>query len=354
MGLSQMMSGWRAEEEVPEGENEQERLLNLFWNRAELKKEFSNLRHDRDHLIEKVKEQEKKTGKVRRELRDLERLLADPTAGYQAIVYYQLRSLWKVCHKQVGKFSEELKKQQQDRERKRQIMVFNQERQKRLKEVSGRIVSVKAEADDVKAVLAGMQRQFDSLGGFWNYFKRRELQPSIDQQKEQLAAVRARIEELFDRRIKIESEQWPDYPGLGVSGKRAINLAMIAMTQHLYVAFTESGVASHARDAKLKKVKDVSFGGQSDCEYMMKKIGELTQAMLADRNYGDELKARTEMLSKQVEYRNDTDTVPDAATVAKLVPAVPGFDAGRSMSSMPMDVNVLTEDYWDLSQLLLK
>ncbi len=352
MGFSQIMSGWRAEEEAPEGENEQERLLNLFWNRAELKKEFSNLRHDRDHLIEKVKEQEKKTDKVRRELHELEKLLADPAAGYQAIVYYQLRELWKTCHKQVAKFSEELKKQQQDRERKRQIMVFNQERQKRLKEVSGRIVSVKAEADEVKSVLEGLQRQMGNLSGFWNYFKRRRLQPDIEARKEQLAAVRARIEELFDRRIKIESEQWPDYPGLGISGKRAINLAMIALAQHLYVAFTESSVAAHARAAKLKKVKDVSYGAASECEYMMKRISELTEAMLADRNYGDELKARTEMLSKQVEYRNETDTVPDAAAVAKLSPAVPGF--GRPVSVVALEVNVLTDDYWDLSRLLLK
>ncbi|NND60572.1 MAG: hypothetical protein HKN49_09920 [Gammaproteobacteria bacterium] len=354
MGISQMLSGTRAEAAAPEEQTEQERLLNLFWNRAELKKEFSNLRHDRDHLIEKLKEQEKRTDKVRKQLRDLEVLLSDPAAGYRAIVYYQLRALWHTCHKQIGKFSEELKKQQQDRERKRQIMVFNQERQKRLKEVSGRIVSVKAEADEMNAVLEGYKAQMAKLRGFWNFFKRRDLQQTIDQHKERLDTVRARIEELFDRRIKIESEQWPDYAGLGVPGKRAINLAMIAFTQHLYVYLSESSVAAHARGAKLKKVDEVNYGAQADCEYMMKKIKELREALIADRNYGDELKARTEMLSKQVEYRNEKDTVPDVATISKLVPAIPGFDAGRTHASMPMDVNVIADDYWDVSKILLK
>lgn len=354
MGISQMLTSRRAPEPAVNEPDEQERLLNLFWNRAELKKEFSNLRHDRDHLIEKVKEQEKKTDQVRRQLRELEVLLSDPVAGYRAIVYYQLRALWHTCHKQIDKFSEELKKQQQDRERKRQIMVFNQERQKRLKEIGGRIVSVKAEADEMATVLEGYRAQMDRLRGFWNYFKRRDLQQTIDQHNERLAQVRARIEEFFDRRIKIESEPWPDYAGLGVAGKRAINLAMIALAQHLYVHLTESNVAAHARGAKLKSVNEVNYGAPTDCEYMMKKISALKESVVADRGFGDELKARTEMLSKQVEYRNESDTVPDVATISKLVSAVPGFDGGRTHASMPMDVNVVADDYWDLGKLLLK
>lgn len=355
MGISPMFAPGQATESVtPDAADDQDRLLNLFWNRAELKKEFSNLQHDRDHLIEKLKEQEKATDKVRRELRELELLLANPDDGYRAIVYFQLRELWGGCHEKLARFAEELKKQQQDRERKRQIMQFNQERQKRLKDVSGRIVSVKAEADEMKRLLAGIVAERDGLTGFWNYFKRRAMQQSIDEHKDKLAAIRARIEELFDRRIKIESEPWPDYPGLAIAGKRAINLALIALAQQLYVQLTDNKIATHARGAHLKKVKDVGYGSRSDCEYMMKAILEVTALLAAGSSSADELRARTEMLKKQVEYRNERDTVPDAATLSKLVTTVPGFDPRRAVASVPADVNVLTDDYWDLGKLLLK
>jgi len=348
------MSGLNATEETTGATSEEDRLLNLFWNRAELKKEFSNLRHDRDHLLERLRDQEKKTEKVRKDFRRLETLLADPEAGYKAIVFFQLRSLWSKCHRQLEKFSGQLKKQQQDRERKRQIMVFNQERQKRLHEVSGRIVSVKAETDDMKNAIAGLERQRDSLRGFWNYFKRREMQVTVDEHKTKLAAIRARLEELFDRRIKVESEPWPEYPGLGISGKRAINVAMIALSQHLYVQLSDGSVASLARTAKHKKVEDVSYGSSSDCEYMMKKIEHLALALMSDRNYADELRARTDMLSKQAEYNSDTDTIPAAPTLSKLSPTLPGFDPGRTVSSTPVEVNVLTEDYWEIQKVLMK
>lgn len=354
MGISQILSPSRVDAPRAEHVDEQDRLLHLFWNRAELKKEFANLQHDRDHLLEKLKEQEKTTEKVRRELRELELLLANPDDGYRAIVYFQLRELWNACHDKLARFSEELTKQQQDRERKRQIMQFNQDRQKRLKEVSGRIVSVKAEADDVKRLLAAVTAERDGLTGFWNYFKRREIQQSIDEHKEKLATVRARIEELFDRRIKIESEPWPDYAGLGIGGKRAINLAMIALAQHLYVHLTDNSVAAHARGARLKKVTDVRYGTPMDCSYLMKSVQTLTAELASGATNGDELKARTEMLKKQVEYRSEKDTVPDAATLCKTATSVPGFDPRRTVSAMPVEVNVLVDDYWDLGSLLLK
>lgn len=352
MGISQTMSGVNAPEKPASNTTEEERLLNLFWNRAELKKEFSNLRDDRDHLLEKLSEQEKKTEAERKRMREMEKLLADPDSGFRAIVYFQLRDMWGKCHRQLVKFTEQLKKQQQDRERKRQIMIFNQERQKRLQEVNGRIVSTKAEADDMKHVIAGIERQRDNLRGFWNYFKRRELQGSVDEHKAKLAEIRSRLEELFDRRIKVESEPWPEYPGLSSSGKRAINVALIAMTQHLYVQLSDSKIASLARTAMLKRVEEVSYGSRPDCEYMMKKIQNLAAAMMSDTGYADELRARTDILGKQVEYKNDQDTIPAAASLAQMVMSVPGFSSASA--AMPVEVNVLVDDYWDLQKLLLK
>ena len=115
---------------------EDQRLLDLFWNRAELKKEFTGLQADREHLMERIKEQQRHVADLQDQIKSMEKILADPEAGYNAIVFFQLRSLWDACYAQMAKFVKELKKQQEDRERRKQVMEFNQERQARLQAAS--------------------------------------------------------------------------------------------------------------------------------------------------------------------------------------------------------------------------
>ncbi len=336
--------------------NEEERLVRLFRNRAELKKEFSNLRDDRDQLLDKIKEEESATLRVRKQLAALEARLANPDTGYNAIVYYQLCALWVDCNRQLRKFSEELIKQQEDRERRRQIMEFNQERQKRLAKLSDQILVVKAESDDMKKVVQTFEERVEALRGFWNYFKRRRMMVELEEQRELFNTVRARIEEMFDRRIKVESEPWPDYPGLGVEGKRAINLAVIALAQHLYLQVAENKLGAKAKLVQVKGVQEITYGTRSDCEYLMAKISEAADKLKGAKDYAETLTARTNFLARRVEYRADEDTVP-RATCTENIPVKIGLDAnGESKSvggSPPLDVNVLAEDFWDLHSVIL-
>lgn len=336
--------------------NDEERLVRLFRNRAELKKEFSNLRDDRDQLLDKIKEEESATQKVRRQLAALEARLANPETGYNAIVYYQLCALWVDCNRQLRKFCQELIKQQEDRERRRQIMEFNQERQKRLATIAEEILVVKAEADDMRSAVEACERRVEELGGFWNYFKRRNLQVELDEQRELHNVVRGRIEEMFDRRIKIESDPWPDYPGLGVEGKRAINLAVIALAQHLYLQVAENKLGAKAKMTQVKAVQEVTYGTRSDCEYLMTKISEAMEKLKGVKDYAETLTARTNYLARRVEYRSDQDTAPRASSVDKIAVKI-GTDAkgeSKAEGGPPLDVNVLAEDFWNLVSVVLQ
>ncbi len=354
MGISELVLSWRGDVPQQPDKGSDERLLDLFWNRAELKKQFSGLRRERDDMIERLHEQQAETESVREEMRALEKRMANPEAGYAAIVYFQLRDLWAICHQQLIEFSEQHGTQQQERERRKQIMEFNQERQRRLQQVNNHIVSVKKEADDVKTVLDGLEGRYELLTGFWNYFKRRRLMETINEHREQLSQVRTRVEELFDRRIKIESEPWPDYPGLGLSGKRAINLAVIALSQHLYIHFTQHSLGTLSRTAMLKKLQDVHYGNRGDCEFLMDKIRIRVEEMKNDKTHADQLKARVEYLRKQAEYRKDEDTIPAAASMNSIPLSLPGYDPSRSVAGVPIDVNILADDYWELLKVLLR
>ena len=111
---------------------EQERLLKLYWNRAELKKELSNLDDDLYQLGDRLKQQTAATQRARDDLESLETLLGNPELGFGVLAHYQLRGLWRACHLQLAQFCGELRRQQEDRERKRELVQFHEERQARL------------------------------------------------------------------------------------------------------------------------------------------------------------------------------------------------------------------------------
>src|SRR5687767_13387379 len=84
--------------------DEDERLMHLFRNRAGLKKAHANLQDQLYELREKLKQQEKSTERIQEQLDALELLLANPEAGHSALVYFQLRGLWRTCNQQLEQF----------------------------------------------------------------------------------------------------------------------------------------------------------------------------------------------------------------------------------------------------------
>ncbi|MFK8030403.1 MAG: hypothetical protein AB8G18_09190 [Gammaproteobacteria bacterium] len=330
-----------------------DKLLDLFWNRADLKKQFSSSRDVNYDLKNQLKSAEKELKRRDHEMRALESRLADPVAGYNAMVFFQLRQLWDQAMAKLEVFSEELITQQKDRERKKQIMEFNQERQKRLQTLNEKIVVVKERSDNAKDSLQIVETRYAELTGVFNVLKRKSLQPVLEQSREEYEEVRELIEGLFDERIKIESEPWPDFPGLTVDGRRVINTAIIALAQHLCVHFSQHSLASLARTAVTQKLQKVDYGSKSDCEYLMENIRKAVVSMQEDRGFASELKARSKWLRSKASYRSDEDTRPIADTVGGIPVALPGADFGNTVAGMPIEINVLAEDYWHLSQVLI-
>ena len=81
---------------------DEERLMQLFQNRAGLKKAYADLKDEFHLLRDRLKQQEGATIRVQEQLDALGDLLADPRTGFGALVFYQLRGLWKTCHQQLS------------------------------------------------------------------------------------------------------------------------------------------------------------------------------------------------------------------------------------------------------------
>jgi hypothetical protein len=346
MNLGDRLSGFKLPLLTPRREVDEDRLLKLFWNRAELKRELGDLDEQLYQLRDRLKQQEAATVRSQDELESLETLLGNPEVGFGALVHFQLRGLWRACHAQLDQFGSELRRQQEDRERKRQLVEFHQDRQARLKLADDRLAEAQAMFDVETAAARSIEERLSQATGLFSYFRRRQLQSEQATQRVRLDEATRRIEDLREAKRTIEKEPWPEFPGLQLEGRRTINLAIVAYAQLLYARLAESGLALQARLARQKSVHDTRYGTRDECVAMMSDIADALRRVRGQKEDAAEIRTRTELLRSVVTYRHSQDAVPDPATLPSAFP-------GRSGVSI-REPNVLADDYWDVYRVLLR
>src|SRR5208282_3619056 len=92
-----------------------------------------------------------------------------------ALVHFQLRALWKACHVLLEQFGAELRGQQEDKERKRQVIEFHQDRQARVQLAAERLEEAKGALATEEQSLATLAGELAGLTSFWHYLRRRKL-----------------------------------------------------------------------------------------------------------------------------------------------------------------------------------
>src|SRR5690606_35979508 len=102
-------------ESRPKKKNDQ--LLRLYCNRAAVKRELRDLRRERYELLDRLKEHEAAIARAHEQLEGLERLLTNPLAAANAMVYFQLRHLWNTATQRLEQFARDLEAQRERRER---------------------------------------------------------------------------------------------------------------------------------------------------------------------------------------------------------------------------------------------
>ncbi|HLG52860.1 MAG TPA: hypothetical protein VI339_03015 [Steroidobacteraceae bacterium] len=321
---------------------EQERLLKLFWNRAELKKELQALDDQLHNLRNKLKQQENANTHLQQQLEQLEVLLGNPERGRDALVHFGLKSLWRACREQLEQFATDIKRQKQDRQRKQQLAEFQQDRSERLKVADERLRQAEEVADAERERLQQREERMARLGGFWNYFRRRELATEIVAQRQRCVVAERQLADMREAHRTIEKEPWPEFPGLTIDGRRSVNLAVIAYAQILYARLAASGLALDARLANNRSVESARHGGLESCLARLKEIDAAIALVRSQEGVVAEIKQRTDRMAAAASWRSANETVPQPAS---LPPAATG--------GVP-DANVLVEDYWDVYKVLLR
>jgi len=328
-----------------------ERLMQLYWNRAELKKEVVRLQNEQHKLLEGMKKQESSAVRMREQLTQLEEYLGSPEVASHALIYFQLRALWRTCAGKLEHFSGELRTQQQERERLRQVREFDQSRVRRLAECDVKLTNARSTAEMLEGQLHALEARLVGMRGFWNYFRRRTLAGEVEVERGKWDVAVTQVTDLSDDHAAIETSQPPPFPGLTLEGRRGVNLAVIAYAQVLLASLSQGGVAMLAKETTARRAFDVRYGGRDDCARLMALLREAV-AMVSEANDGiNGLKQRLETLRASVVYRNDAETVPLADSVGSLpapTAAIPGLENVDRTG-----INVLTDDYWDLHHSLV-
>jgi len=331
---------------------DEERLMQLFQNRAGLKKAYADLKDEFHLLRDRLKQQEGATIRIQEQLDALGELLGDPKTGFSALVFFQLRTLWKTCHQQLSAFATELTRQQEARELAKHKAETEAAKTARVADVDGRLQAAAAEADLRRQHLAAAQNEIGRLTAFWHYFKRRRRQKSLESLRNQVVVADAAVGDLHSERSAIDHEAALEFPGVSLAARRNINLAIISFAELLCENVDAYGLTARAKEAVARRVHEMSFGTRAECEEYMLRVQKAQAAVANQKQITVALKVKLDRLRATCEYRNNADTVPTADSLAAS-----GIDTelGKSAKLPPAPTwNVLAEDYWDLYTLLLR
>ena len=345
------MASIAAERTQTSNEGDDARLVELFRNRAALKKEFAQLRRENYRLKEMIQDQENAKVGVQQQLEQLEALLAEPLQASNAAVFFQLRGIWDLCRKRLSRLAEELVANQRDREQKALVEKFELERGASLDKIDGHITKAKFSLNEISEKMADVRKRRDQLGGFWNYSKRRGLRADADLSEQSLIEGTAQLDRFKLARETKAGEKGPQFEGLSVDGQRKINLALIAIAQELYIHFKHRNISSMSRESSVRKVTDANYGTITECRDMNNYIDERLQALKAGQEMVINVRNRALHLEKHAHYRNDTDLVPVASSFAEIPLVFSDADEPHGKKSIP--INVLADEYWDIFSILL-
>ncbi|MFI4886312.1 MAG: hypothetical protein ACHQIF_12175 [Steroidobacterales bacterium] len=331
---------------------EDHRVLALFRNRAELKKAYGELQEEIYRLKDRIKQQEGATQRVQEMLGALEARLSLSETAFPALVFYQLRRLWQTGRELLERFVAELSAQQDERERRQHLAEHNRRVFAKRQSADQRLQAAQQLAAGEAARLAGLEGQRVRLRRLWHYFRRRALEQAISQARTAAAAADAALTGAREALEEVGREPVPEFPGLSLDARRAINIAAIAYAEVLCQRLMRTQLVAQAREATRHREATDEYGSRPECEALMKQIERADDLLRSRANLTQEVRQRSERLKQVARYRVPTDAAPTAESLAfSEGDALDGAPGGLAAAAMP---NVLAEDTWDLYRVLLR
>ena len=342
--MSSLTAIFGSTDEKPQEESE--KLLELYWNRAELKKEFAGLREEQFRLKGSIKEQQGNTARVQQKLDNLEHLLNDPDCVYNVIIYYQLRSLNLRCQNKLEKFAEQLKQQREQRKHNQLLEDWNERRAQEAARVEREIGEQRMQVQLLEDRLQAERHRLVTMSGLMQMFRRRSATTVLDNLAETIESAQQQEEDLLRHFEEVQSQVPPDTEGLDFSSKRIINFMILAFAQQLYLHFSKDDLAGMAKEATDKSVGSINYGGKKECDMIVARVQESIDSFDKATDFADVLQQRSKLIAEKALFDNDNDAVPVSGTVATVF----AITDGRVIKEK--DADLLGGNFWNLSGIL--
>lgn len=330
----------------PEEDHSDDKLVDLFRNRVELKKAFAALRNEKYELQDRVKEHRGSIERVEQKLQHLESLLLDPEWVHNVAVFYQLRRLAAHCRAKVARFAEELKQQREQRQHAKLMAEWSKQRQIEADDVKARIGEHRMRLKLLEDQLQAEQHQLSTMGGISKMFRARPQEEAIEQIEASINAAQAKEQSLLQELARIEELEPPPTEGLDIATKRSINFMVLAFAQQLYLQYEEDNLAVLSKESIEKSVGAVNYGGKSDCDELLEVLARRREGVEKAEESAEILKKRARLIAEHAVFPNDDAAVPVPGTVATL------FDIDETGAVRQSDVNLLGENYFGVAKAL--
>ena len=329
-----------------EKSQDSEKLMDLYWNRAELKKEFAGMRKEQFRLQDKIKRQEGATARLQQKLDHIEDLLLDPQLAHNVVVYFQFRAMAMQNERKLGNFAEQLKQQREQKEHDSFLGDWNNKLAKEAGQVKLLILEKRDLVQQLEDQLQAERRRLTAMSAFVRFFRGRSLTKLLDDIAAQIEAAQQEEQLLKDEVQAIQTRQPPGCQGLDIATKRSINLMIIAFAQHLYVHFADDDLADLIKEASEKSVGAIAYGSKYECEQLLLRMQKCTEKIEQDAEFAEILQKRARLLGERAKFHEKTDAVPGSESVKALLRI---SDDGIVRES---DVNMLTENCWGINKVL--
>ncbi|MDR2214908.1 MAG: hypothetical protein LBE59_03590 [Nevskiaceae bacterium] len=341
----------------PPEQDEDGRVLQLFRNRAELKKAYGNAQDEIHRLRDRIKLQEGATARVRDTLKGLESRLAQPTLGLQALIHYQLRALWEAAHERVSILVRELSAQCEDRERREFTARLGQRRSGAMQTAQQQWEQAERNSAEVAEKLAELEQQLEANRLWWRYFARRQLQHRQPVLLSEKRLADADLDAAREAMAAFERSDEPEFPGLSLESRRAINMAAIAFAMLIHSRLAGGGLLELAAEA-MSRSEPCDLGNVQGVAIltMMSDITRARQTVQSCAAAIAEVRKITDQLRVVARYRNREDSVPEADSLDRMSRAAPSTAADApALAAVPTaaPINALRGDLFGISDLLL-
>ena len=330
----------------PDENQDNDKLVDLFRNRSELKKEFAALRNEKYQLQDRIKQHQGATARVQQKMDHLESLLLDREWVHNVAAFYQLRRLAAHCNAQLARFAEQLKQQREKRIRDKMLEQWNEDRAGEAADIESEIGAHRLKTQLLEDQLQSERHRLTTLGGVEKVFRGKKLQLQIDEIQSNIDMKQARESELLESLSDVHNLSPPDHDGLDTATKRSINFMILSFAQQLYLHFEEDDLAALAKEASEKSVGAVNYGSKLDCDQIIECIERRWDSMESAAGYAEILQKRAKFIAEHAKFRSDDEVVPASGTAATVY----AIDANGVVREK--DVNLIGDNYFGIAKVI--